>query len=227
MSNDTQPRQPAGSPASNGGQFAGTVHAETDTHLSPEQTPPEFDLQRIADENGWSAGTVISLAREFLARTGPETLDGFMAFAHRRVAERQALVNVPPELPVYVFENTGDGYDATQTRDEIHDGDVLAVPSEGVYGFLYEAWPVAVVGGPGEFHTPDLVGLLADRPEYTAAVAQARRMAVAAGATDEWFGDTDGPEADRDSLNGSTLFGDTGDPEADRDILNGSTLYGD
>lgn len=51
------------------------------------------------------------------------------------------------------FESTGEAYDASQTRDEIKDGDLLIVKSEGVYGFLNKAWPIAVVGGPGEFHT--------------------------------------------------------------------------
>ena len=146
MSNEQQSRRPAGSPASEGGQFAGTPHAE-------------------------------------------------------------AAVALAADRPVHTFYATGEGYDLTQTDDDIHDGDVLAVPREGVYGFLYEAWPIAVVGGPGHFHSPNLEPLLADKPQYADAVAQARRLAAAAGVTDRpRFGDVEDPEADHDDLNGSALY---------------------
>lgn len=64
----------------------------------------------------------------------------------------------------HYFDSTGEAYDASQTdyyrfagdgglhRIEVHDGDLLVVPSEGVYGFLYQAWPVAVSSKHGEFH---------------------------------------------------------------------------
>ena len=55
---------------------------------------------------------------------------------------------------VHEFETTSDAYNASQWRDDILNGDVLHVPSEGVIGVLIGAWPVAVVaeGGPGSFH---------------------------------------------------------------------------
>jgi hypothetical protein len=54
---------------------------------------------------------------------------------------------------VHQFDSTGEAYDASQCRDDIHDGDVLFVPSEGVAGFLFKAWPVAVTEAHGAFHT--------------------------------------------------------------------------
>ncbi|ATI36391.1 hypothetical protein CPI83_29780 (plasmid) [Rhodococcus sp. H-CA8f] len=53
---------------------------------------------------------------------------------------------------VWVFDTTGGGYDATQVRDEIEDGDILLVPSENVAGYLHQAWPMAVTEDRGEFH---------------------------------------------------------------------------
>jgi hypothetical protein len=49
---------------------------------------------------------------------------------------------------------TGEAYDFTQTCEDMRDGDVI-VAYEGeqpVTAVLIEAWPTAVIGGPGEFH---------------------------------------------------------------------------
>lgn len=55
-------------------------------------------------------------------------------------------------MKVHRFDSTGEAYDASQTSDDIHDGDVLSVPSEGVVGILVSAWPTAVGERYGEFH---------------------------------------------------------------------------
>src|SRR5687767_6226993 len=58
-------------------------------------------------------------------------------------------------MMVHTFNSTGEAYNASQVRDDIKDGDILSVPTEGVVGFLLAAWPVAIVTdlrGPGEFH---------------------------------------------------------------------------
>jgi hypothetical protein len=57
---------------------------------------------------------------------------------------------MPPA--VHRFATTGEAYNASQTHDEIRDGDVLAVEPEGVYGVLVAAWPIAVTEGTGAFH---------------------------------------------------------------------------
>jgi hypothetical protein len=58
---------------------------------------------------------------------------------------------------VHTFKTTARAYDASQTSDDIHPGDVLHVPGEGVTGILMDAWPVAVHSGEssGEFHKLD------------------------------------------------------------------------
>ncbi len=59
----------------------------------------------------------------------------------------------------HYFESTGEAYDASQTQDEIKNGDVLVVPHDTtngpiVVGILVEAWPVAIGDQAGNFHTP-------------------------------------------------------------------------
>lgn len=57
---------------------------------------------------------------------------------------------------VHLFGDTREAYDFSQSRDAVHDGDVLLVPGDGVDAILYQAWPVAVNEPPdvqyGEFH---------------------------------------------------------------------------
>lgn len=83
---------------------------------------------------------------------------------------------------VHTFDSSGEAYDASQCSDDISDGDVLAVPAEGVVGFLFEAWPVAVTSAVGEFHAArDLAGMISDphrRRSYDKAAALARSHAL-------------------------------------------------
>lgn len=60
--------------------------------------------------------------------------------------------DIAREIRVHTFDSSGDAYDASQYRDDIASGDVLAVPSECVVGYLHEAWPVAVTTEGGVFH---------------------------------------------------------------------------
>lgn len=56
----------------------------------------------------------------------------------------------------FTFPDSRTAYDASQTNDAIHDGDVLLVPGEGRAAVLVSAWPVAVgAGDAGAFHTLD------------------------------------------------------------------------
>lgn len=56
-------------------------------------------------------------------------------------------------MQVHQFESTTDAYDAVNMGywrfDDVdlpvNDGDVLVVASEGIIGFAYKAWPVAIV----------------------------------------------------------------------------------
>jgi hypothetical protein len=55
-------------------------------------------------------------------------------------------------VTVHHFGSSGEAYDASQTHDEIKDGDVLSVASEHVVGVLVKAWVVAVGENTGQFH---------------------------------------------------------------------------
>ena len=57
-------------------------------------------------------------------------------------------------VQVHIFRTSGEAYDASQTHGDIHDGDVLSVPSERVVGILVEAWPTAISEASGAFHVP-------------------------------------------------------------------------
>lgn len=53
---------------------------------------------------------------------------------------------------VWIFTtSTGAAYNATQTNPDIRDGDVLIVPSEGVAGIMFKAWPIALTTQHGHF----------------------------------------------------------------------------
>jgi hypothetical protein len=56
----------------------------------------------------------------------------------------------------FTFRDSRTAYDASQTNDDIRDGDVLLVPSEGSAAVLVQAWPTVAFGTePGAFHTLD------------------------------------------------------------------------
>jgi hypothetical protein len=54
---------------------------------------------------------------------------------------------------VHAFESTRDAYDAVNSDDSIHDGDVLVVARESVVGVAVSAWPTAITPEHGAFHT--------------------------------------------------------------------------
>jgi hypothetical protein len=53
---------------------------------------------------------------------------------------------------MHTFDSSSEAYDRTQYDDSIQNGDILHVPSEGVVGYLHDAWPVAVTEEKGSFH---------------------------------------------------------------------------
>lgn len=54
---------------------------------------------------------------------------------------------------IHCFGSTADAQDATDS-DELVDGDVLVVPSEGIVAILKLAWPAALTAAHGELHRP-------------------------------------------------------------------------
>jgi hypothetical protein len=81
-------------------------------------------------------------------------------------------------MKVHTYDDSHGAYDNTQCDDNVSDGDVVVVPSEGIAGFLFQAWPVAVTVAHGQLHgiTP---GALAsdDWKPYLESVAKAEKIA--------------------------------------------------
>ncbi|MFJ3545436.1 hypothetical protein ACIPQH_25110 [Streptomyces rubiginosohelvolus] len=82
-----------------------------------------------------------------------------------------------PGPAVHRFDSTGEAYDATQCRDDIHDGDVLVIESENVVGFLRSAWPGAITTAHGELHTFTAPARAIDHGKYAASVDMAEQIA--------------------------------------------------
>ncbi|MGW1989623.1 hypothetical protein [Embleya sp. NPDC001921] len=98
------------------------------------------------------------------------------------MSERAAPTGPPITSPaVHRFADTTDAYDATQCRDDIEDGDVLVIESEGVVAFLYRAWPAALTQENGGLHTLTENATEADDGRYAATVRVAREQAEALG----------------------------------------------
>jgi len=80
-------------------------------------------------------------------------------------------------IRVFTFDDSRSAYDQTQIRDDIHDGDVLHIPSETVAGFLVQAWPVAISPSTGELHAlTDPDNLVIDGVDYSASARVARNL---------------------------------------------------
>lgn len=78
---------------------------------------------------------------------------------------------------VFTFDDSREAYDQSQVRDDIHDGDVLYIPSDTVAGFLMRAWPVAVSAKRGAFHRlVDPSDLVIDGTDYSAIVHVAQSL---------------------------------------------------
>lgn len=132
------------------------AHVATDTGYSGNWIPVDCDRARAmqAEDERLHARYLAALA------------------ARPRVATRAPIV--------HTFDSTRAAYDASQCDDSIADGDVLHVPSEGVTGFLYKAWPIALTVKHGAFHlfaeTPDYACVNGDSMDYRASVALAQSL---------------------------------------------------
>ena len=76
-------------------------------------------------------------------RIATRTCNSTMAGSPPSPRQRSGASSTGP-VAVHRFDSTGEAYDAAQRLDELQDGDVLWVPSEGVAGVLVQTWPVAV-----------------------------------------------------------------------------------
>jgi hypothetical protein len=111
----------------------------------------------------------------------------------------QVDADAPAATPpaVFWFGSTEEAYNASQSRDDIRDGDVLAVESERVAAVLMGAWPVAVTRAHGQLHTdigqPGADLRTVEGGRYAVSVDQALALAATFG-TDT---DADGPAVDQ------------------------------
>jgi hypothetical protein len=98
-------------------------------------------------------------------------------------ADSMSQTVVPPGWgSVFQFDSdisSGSAYDVSQYNDDVHDGDVLIVPKENVFGIMYGAWPMVVVGDHPDcaFHAlkqgVTWETFLHDNPQYTGAFIEA------------------------------------------------------
>ncbi|MBA0053474.1 hypothetical protein E0L36_22120 [Streptomyces sp. AJS327] len=98
-------------------------------------------------------------------------------------AEEEAAAQEParPEVSVpgtHTFDSSAEAYDASQCRDDIRDGDVLVVPSEGIVAILNRAWPAALTAVHGELHTLTAAAGDIEGGRYKASVEAAAQAAA-------------------------------------------------
>lgn len=103
--------------------------------------------------------------------------------ARRAGGEAAAQEPARPEIDpsTHTFDSSAEAYDATQCRDDIRDGDVLLVPSEGIVAILRGAWPVALTAAHGELHTLTKAADAIDGGRYKASVQAAVQAAAQLG----------------------------------------------
>ncbi|WP_405759486.1 hypothetical protein OG234_13390 [Streptomyces sp. NBC_01420] len=101
-----------------------------------------------------------------------------------------------PAPAVHHFDSTEEAYDATQCRDDIHDGDVLVIESQKVVGFLRDAWPGAITTAHGELHTFSTPARAIDNGMYAASVDLAEQIAQEIGADVDTLHASPAPAAD-------------------------------
>lgn len=81
----------------------------------------------------------------------PEGQDDYDDFMEDMIAAGDIETDNSGPVPVHSFPSSGAAYNACQSNDSIHDGDIIHVPSEGVVG-LAGTWPAAVTKNYGQLH---------------------------------------------------------------------------
>ncbi|MEV8169604.1 hypothetical protein AB0O70_16915 [Microbacterium paraoxydans] len=114
-----------------------------------------------------------------MAEAGAD-LDELAAEIAQFGADLDAFIEQAPT--VHHFDDTTEAYNATQCRDDIHDGDVLVIASESVVGFLRAAWPGAITAAHGELHTFTADPRTIDDGKYAGSVELAEQIARELGA---------------------------------------------
>ncbi|QKW08056.1 hypothetical protein HUT18_18385 [Streptomyces sp. NA04227] len=106
---------------------------------------------------------------------------GWLARVPKMRSEVRRLYRANGKAVVHRFTSTRSAYDATQTRDDIEDGDLLLIEREQVVGFLNSAWPVAITEQHGELHGLKVPAREIEDGMYVASVDAAERLAARLG----------------------------------------------
>lgn len=77
------------------------------------------------------------------------------------------------DVTVHEFATTGEACQAAQARPDVHDGDVLIVPAEGIIGILHGTRPYALTRRRGAFQSFDGDLRTADAGRYQQSFARA------------------------------------------------------
>ena len=113
----------------------------------------------------------------------PEGQDDYDDFMEDMIAAGDIETDNSGPVPVHSFPSSGAAYNACQSNDSIHDGDIIHVPSEGVVG-LAGTWPAAVTKQIGQLHgfndeihaDPRLLEV--DQPDYADKMTAAQFQAA-------------------------------------------------
>lgn len=113
----------------------------------------------------------------------PEGQDDYDDFMEDMIGAGDIETDNSGPVPVHSFPSSGAAYNACQSNDSIHDGDIIHVPNEGVVG-LAGTWPAAVTKQIGQLHgfkdeihaDPRLLEI--DQPDYADKMTAAQFQAA-------------------------------------------------
>ncbi|MEU8870481.1 hypothetical protein AB0D24_04810 [Streptomyces javensis] len=116
------------------------------------------------------------------ARERATSREAALAAAEEEGANPPKPVRPPITNPaVHRFDYSAEAYDAAQCRDDIRDGDVLVVVSDGIVAMLTDAWPGALTARNGELPKFTKPAYEIEGGRYAASVQLAMEQAAATG----------------------------------------------
>jgi len=94
-------------------------------------------------------------------------------------------------VKIHIFESSAEAYDDSQCNEDIKDGDILHVPSEGVAAVLVEAWPTVDT----QNELPEGCAFHSFGPGYTGATLEGGKYAASFAKAEELIKSTSKPAA--------------------------------
>lgn len=143
--------------------YQGPTSSSAPEKLTPSDKKWKLHVYKTVDEPNEWGGIGISVKHPDHYGKEFDSQDDATAYAvqhgllrewkHDRERDRTSAIKRIAVAQVHTFGSTGEAYNRSQTDDNIKDGDILHVPSEGVVGYLHAAWPVAATQEHGAFHS--------------------------------------------------------------------------